>query len=300
MGVSTLPTHRRHKARAAIAASLVVPFFLNGQALPNTSKDQFSPPANPDKAMPLNQSSQAPLGQETMNLSALLTQSSMTSVQGIEWIVKSTTGEVLFKGNDSAVGLALQPGSYEVTIQYGNVQMDQVLTLQPESRIDAIFVLNAGALRVLPHLANLDTTSVMPTSETLIYAINGRDHSKLIATSTTPGEIINLAAGTYRLAAHFANSNAEAVTEVEVKAGVMRSVDIALHAGLVHITLNDPAVAAWSIKPDQGEALVANDASFDAVLKPGHYTAEATVAGRHVTRSFTIEDGEEHLIVLDY
>ncbi len=248
--------------------------------------------------MPLNQSSQAPLGQETMNLSALLTQNSMTSVQGIEWIVKSTTGEVLFKGNDSAVGLALTPGSYEVTIQYGNVQMDQVLTLQPQSRIDAIFVLNAGALRVLPHLAKLDNMSAMPTSETLVYAINGPDSGKLIATSTTPGEIINLAAGTYRLSARFANSNAEAVTEVEVKAGVMRSVDIALHAGLAHITLNDPAVVAWSIKPDQGEPLAAHTASFDAVLKPGRYTAEAIVAGRHTTRSFTIEDGEEHLIVL--
>ena len=176
--------------------------------------------------------------------------------------------------------------------------MDQVLTLQPESRIDAIFVLNAGALRVLPHLAKLDNVSVMPASETLVFAVNGKDNGKLIATSQTPGEIIKLATGTYRLSAHFANSNAEAITEVEVKGGVMRSVDIPLHAGLAHITLNDPAVAEWSIRPDQGEALAASATNFDAVLKPGHYTAEAIVAGRHITSSFTIEDGEEHLVVL--
>ena len=56
--------------------------------------------------------------------------------------------------------------------------------------------------------------------------------------------------------------------------------------------------ADWKITPDDGEALTASATTFDMVLKPGHYTAEATAAGRHILSSFTIEDGEDHLVVL--
>ena len=45
-----------------------------------------------------------------------------------------------------------------------------------------------------------------------------------------------MAAGTYRLSSHFDNSNVDAITDIEIQAGVIRAVDIALHAGLVHLT----------------------------------------------------------------
>ncbi|MEP6828472.1 MAG: hypothetical protein ABJA10_10405 [Aestuariivirga sp.] len=299
--MSTFPTHWHHRARAAIAASLVVPFCFVGQAQPNTGNGEIQPPAPPVhlNAMddPLSAST-VPAGQEAITLSARFMQNSIFDAEGIDWTVKSTLGEVLIQTRTSTVNLTLKPGIYEVSATYGNVQIDEALTLQPESRLDVSFVLNAGALRVLPHLAKLDNLLATPASETRIYAINGKDNGKLIATSKMPGEILKLAAGTYRLSSHFANSNAEAITDIEVKPGVIRAVDIALHAGLVHLTMNDPIAADWKITPDEGEALTATATTFDMVLKPGHYTAEATVAGRHISTSFTIEDGEDHLVIL--
>ena len=242
--------------------------------------------------------STVPAGQEAITLSARFMQNSISDAEGVDWTVKSTLGEVLIQSQTNTVNLALKPGIYEVSATYGNVQIDEALTLQPESRLDVSFVLNAGALRVLPHLAKLDNLSATPASETRIYAVNGRDNGKLIAASKMPGEILKLASGTYRLVSRFANSNAEASTDIEVKAGVIRAVDIALHAGLAHVTLNNPVAADWKITPDEGEALATNAITFDVVLKPGHYTAEATVAGRQISSGFTIEDGEDHLVVL--
>ena len=209
VGVSTLPTHRHHKARAAVAASLVVPFYFGGPAWPNTQAETVLSAPTPIASEPRAQ---------------------------------------------------------------------------------------AGALRVLPHLANFEGTAPLSTTE--ISAVDGHDSGTLIITSATPGEIVNLAAGTYRLTAHFENSNTEAITDVEVKAGILRSVDIALHAGLTHISLNKPALAQWSIMPDQGSGLMTTATNFDAVLKPGHYTADAVIDGRHIKQSFTVTDGEEQLVVL--
>ena len=242
--------------------------------------------------------STVPAGQEAITLSARFMKNSISDAEGVDWTVKSTLGEVLIQSQLSTVNLALKPGIYEVSATYGNVQIDEALTLQPESRLDVSFVLNAGALRVLPHLAKLDNLSAAPASETRIYAVNGKDNGKLIAASKMPGEILKLAAGTYRLSSHFDNSNVDAITDIEIQAGVIRAVDIALHAGLVHMTLNEPMAADWKITPDDGEALTASATTFDMVLKPGHYTAEATAAGRHILSSFTIEDGEDHLVVL--
>lgn len=240
--------------------------------------------------------SRVPPGQESISLSARFTKNTINDVEGVDWKVKSTHGEILFQGSGDSVDIALQPGTYEITAIYANIQIDKILDLQPESHLDANFVLQAGELRVSPRLAKFDGST--PRGETLIYAMNGKDRGKLIATSATPGEIIKLAAGIYRLLAHFENSNTEAVTDVEVKAGIMRSVDVALHAGLAHITLNEPALAEWSIKPDQGSSLMTTATNVDAVLKPGHYTAEAVVDGLHISRSFTVIDGQEQLVVL--
>ena len=301
MEVSTLPTHRHHRARAAIAASLVVPFIFVGEALPNTGNGEIQPALPPFHLTSLSEApsaSAAPAGQEAISLSARFMQNSLSDAEDVDWTVKTTLGEVLLQSKTSTVNLALKPGTYEISAAYGNVQIDEAFTLQPESRLDVSFVLNAGALRVLPHLAKLDNLSATPASETRIYAVNGRDNGKLIATSTLPGEILKLAAGTYRLISRFANGNAQATTDIEVKAGVIRAVDIALHAGLAHITLNDPMAVVWKITPDEGEALTENATTFEAVLKPGHYTAEAIVAGHSVSSSFTIEDGEDHFVVL--
>ena len=301
VGVSTLPTHRHHRARVAIAASLVVPFCFMGQALPNTGNDGAHQPNTPTALRSTDElpsNSPVPAGQEAISLSARFVQNSISDVEDVDWIVKSTLGEVLLQSQTSTVNLALRPGTYEVSAAYGNVKIDQAVTLQPEQRLDVSFVLNAGALRVLPHLAKWENLSTLPASETRIYAVNNQDNGKLVATSTLPGEILKLAAGSYRLASRFTNSNAEATTTIEVKAGVIRAVDIALHAGLAHLSLNKPEVADWKITPAQGETVLGSASTFDVVLKPGRYTAEAVVDGRHVSSSFTIEDGEDHLIVL--
>ncbi len=299
MGVSTRPTHRHHRAKAAFAVSLMVPFCFSGMGFGRTSNTvPFATERKPNSFLPemIIAAEQVPAGREAVALSAQFTKNSMKAAEDIDWHVKSSSGEEIYAGRNAALELNLSPGSYEVLLNYGNVRLDETVTLSPATRQDVRIILNAGALRVLPRLAKFD--GIAPPSETRVIAVGGQDSENQVALSTTPGEMLKLAAGTYRLVSHFANSNAEAVTEIEIKPGVIRSVDIALHAGLAHITLNDPMAVDWKITPDEGEALLATATTFEAVLKPGHYTAETTVSGHRVTSSFTIEDGEEHLVVL--
>ena len=301
MGTSTCPEHRHHRRSAALAASLVVFFYFAGDAISNTSNETLSNQVSVQPTPSSNYTSTSQpvqTGNEAFTFSARLVPDASKLIQDIDWEVKTTDGKSLFKDPGDEVYLNVKPGTYVVSVNYGNVHLDEALTVPAETHVSVSFILNAGVLRVLPHLANLENISATPPSEARVYGTTGKDKGKLVATSKTPGEMLKLAAGTYRLSTSFAFSNTEAVNDIEVKAGVIRAVDIGLHAGLTHFTLNNPLAADWKITADDGRELGSKAKTFDAVLKPGHYVAEADFAGRHASREFTVEDGQEMLLVL--
>lgn len=238
-------------------------------------------------------------GQEGVELSARLTNDGGLIQRPIDWTVISSAGETLFAGHSPIANAALTPGDYAVNIRYGAVNASQTVTLVPGTRLIVSFVLDAGGLRVLPRIVGVSQPAT--TAKTLIYALSGRHPGAMVATSELPGEVIRLPAGDYRVESRFAFGNADAVTDVRVKAGLMSAVEIDHKAGFAHLAYVGAADATvrWRITDAAGVALPPFDGpSADAVLKPGAYVATAQTGSATLTARFDIQAGQSRDIIL--
>ena len=301
MGDSTRPTHRHQQAAALQFARLLVPLIFAGSAAAATQNPAFdeTPPTASLTSPPETTSIAAVApGAEGLELSARFTQDSINYAQGIDWKIKNSLGETVYQNGGEQANVKLAPGAYEVIATYGNVNIDEAITLPEQAHIAVNFVLNAGALRVLPRLKGIDGFAV--PSQTRIFALTGKDHNKLVATSAQPGEVIKLAAGSYRIETAFDGSNVTSTTNIDVKPGIIRSIDIDHHAGLLHLSLFTPTAGAiWSIHDDLGAALTPPPGAETALaLKPGHYTAEAKIGDATLQQAFTVKDGQVQDVIL--
>jgi hypothetical protein len=300
MGDSTRPKLKYHQATAALAASLVVLFSVQSPSNANvsSSETQSDAPALITQPPETTAISSVNEGDESLELSGRFTQNGNVYVEGIDWQVKTQSGEVIYHNIGAQVDLKVSPGSYEVIATYGSVKIDEAVNIPAQTKLSVNFVLNAGALRVLPRLNGI--TGEQISSAAKIFALNGPQNGKLITTSRLPGQLMKLAAGTYRIETRFADSNVVAVTDVEVKPGIMRSLDIDHHAGLAHFSVLHAAEnVEWTVKAEEGEAIsLSNPADPMAVLKPGHYLAQAKIGTRILEQSFNIEDGKVEDVVV--
>jgi hypothetical protein len=238
-------------------------------------------------------------GQEGVELSARLTEDGGLIQRPIDWTVTSSSGDTVFSGQSPIADASLIPGDYSVNIRYGAVNVSQTITLVPGTRLIVSFVLDAGGLRVLPRIEGAAQPAT--PAKTLIYSLSGRHPGEIIATSELPGEVIRLPAGDYRVESRFAVGNADAVTDVHVKAGLMSAVEIDHKAGLAHLAfVGAPDVdVRWHIVDAAGVALPPfNGLNADAVLKPGAYAATAETGGETLTARFEIQVGESRDIIL--
>lgn len=238
-------------------------------------------------------------GQEGLELSARLTEDGGVIQRPIRWTVTATGGEPVFTGEVPTADAVLPPGDYTVAIRYGAVNVSQQLTLVAGTRLIASFVLDAGGLRILPRLAG--DAHPATAAHNLIYALSGEQSGTMIATSDIPGEVIRLPAGDYRIESRYDIGNADAITDVRVKAGIMSAVEIDHKAGLAHLAFVGAADTAvhWRIVAADGETLPAFDGlNVDAVLKPGSYTATADTGSESLTARFDIAAGQTRDIML--
>lgn len=241
----------------------------------------------------------APVGSESVELTARFTQDSTNYAQGIDWKIKTVLGEVVHASTGEIADVKLHPGSYELLVSYGNVSIDETLNLPEQTKIAVNFVLNAGALRVLPRLKGVDGVTLPTTVQ--VFAINGRDNGKLVATSHQAGELIRLASGHYRIQTSFEGGNIAAMTDTEVKPGILRALDIDHHGGVVHLSASNGTTATtWAIHDDNG-ALVTppSGAETELALKPGHYLAEATLGNRVLRKDIHVSEGQVADIALE-
>jgi hypothetical protein len=156
-----------------------------------------------------------------------------------------------------------------------------------------------GGIRILPRLKNLGPAPA--DAQSLVYAVSGHNKGKLITISTTPGEILRVEAGDYRIESRFAAGNAVAVADVHVKPGIMSAVEIDHAAGLARLAyVGAPdANVSWQVTDAGGEALPAiKGLSANVVLKPGSYVARAKIGSESLTANFVITEGQARDILL--
>ena len=303
MDASTRPPQKRHRSASNLAAALVAILFSTTQ-FSFASITEHAPLPAPD--ILLNTESSAHVisiatvksGSEGLELSAKFTEQSQETVTDVAWTIQSESGDKVFEGVTSIADATLPPGDYRVTARYGTAQILQGVTVHEGTKLSVSFILNAGGLRVLPRIKNLSVQSIPSLSK--IFALSGPMRGQLIATSRIPGEVLKVSAGDYRIESRFENGNALAVTDVNVRPGIMSAVNIDHIAGLAKLNMKGAASEAqWIVKDQDGQALpVIFETTSDVVLKPGHYTAQAQFGGEICNADFDIEAGQTANVIL--
>jgi hypothetical protein len=300
MDASTRPPQKRHQAKRHLAFSLVAvllvgtssayaAFDSKSDALPAV-KSILPAPAAHNIGLTI-----VPYGQEILELSARFSDITMNPVPDIHWVIRSSTGEAVFDGKAAIADAHLAAGEYMVEANYGTVHLLEPVTLQAGTKLEVDFILNVGRMRVLPNVEGVGSLST--GCRNMVYALNGFSRGQLVAVSHTPGEVLNLSAGSYRVESRFDGGNVVAVTDVTVKAGVMSAVTISHKAGIARLPLLIDA--KWSFATEQGEVLAPlTGASGELVLKPGNYVATALIAGEKRETKFSIVAGQTSEIIL--
>lgn len=233
-------------------------------------------------------------GNEGLAFNARLSEDGGLITWPVSWQVKAYGGETLFTRDAARAALAAEPGDYVVEASYGAVKVERKVTLLAGQRLAVTFVLNAGGLRVLPKVKQLNPPQAQPF--TSIYD----DGGTLVAITNEPGEVLRLGAGGYRIESRFQPGNAEAETRVTVKPGLMSAVEIDMNAGIARLDASRAGESDvyWIITDARGRALpgIAGPTA-DVVLKPGRYTLRTRIDDTEKTSSFTIESGRVSAII---
>jgi hypothetical protein len=238
-------------------------------------------------------------GSEGLELTARLSETGGLIERDISWILRDDQGAVVYDGKSSLANISVAPGDYTVEATYGSAHFAQDLTLLQGNHLMVSFVLDVGGIRILPRLKNIGPAPA--GSQSFVYAVSGHNRGKLITISKTPGEILRVEAGDYRIESRFAAGNAVAVADVHVKPGIMSAVEIDHAAGLARLAyVGAPnANVTWHVSDADGEILPAIEGlSASVVLKPGTYVAEAKVDNELLTANFVITEGQERDILL--
>lgn len=295
--LSTRPTHIRHQRLVRLAPALVAALFLSTANTQATSQKPISAsPAPREINLPASGEmaiSTVASGQEGLELSAIYTPDGVALVENVSWKISDQDQALIYDKTASVVTLPLAPGEYHVEAIFGSAHHEEVVSVQPGTKIGMSFVMHAGVLRVLPRVKGVDQLGIASTSK--IYALSGIEKGKLVATSHRPGEVLNVAEGAYRIESVFVSGNATAVTDVNVRAGYTSAVNIDHIAGLakLNVTGNAEREVHWQIKDANGTEIPAFVAiAAEVVLKPGHYFAEAQLGDQNFTADFQIAAGQ--------
>lgn len=293
---------RRHAS--AIRRSLLAAVLVLASALP-ISAEATLPQNSPAEADPsvITPAYDAAIllvanGQEGFQLSARLSEDSEPLQQPIAWKIFDENGLMLFEVTSPAATVDLPPGSYKLQAAYGSALYQRTIALEQGQRQDLSLLLDAGAIRILAHVRGLLTDR--PASN-LIYANSGPGKGRLVTISKVPGEIVPLAAGTYRVESRFEPGNAILVTDVTVRPGIMSSVDVSHNAGLMRFRYDGPQSddVHWQVLNSSGQLLLQlQGGTTSAMLKPGDYRVEMQAAGHMAASRFLLSAGEEKSLQL--
>ena len=306
MDVSTRPPQKRHRSAARIAAALMailIPITQTSYA----STSEHAPTLSPDVLISSAPSAQdisilnVKSGVEGLELSARFTESARENIRDIDWTISDAAGEKVFTGVTTVADASLPPGNYRISARYGAAEFIQGVTVHQGTKLSVRFVLNAGALRILPRIKGLDPQTIPSLNK--VFALSGPLQGQLISASRNPGEILKVSAGSYRIESRFQNGNAVAVTDVKVRSGILSAVNVDHIAGLAKLTYLGAASqdVQWIIRDKTGKALpTLFGPQADLVLNAGRYHVEVIALKQTLFTDMEITQGKTSIVNLGH
>lgn len=238
-------------------------------------------------------------GREGLELAARLSETSNLIMLPIGWTVRRAVaadalgGETVLKRDAAVTDLKLEPGDYLVEATYGYVRVAHAVRVEPGRHVGLTLILNVGGVRALSTIEALGLPEGVAASHRL-YALNGASSGREIVSSAGQGEVLRLPAGAYRLESRFVPGNVVAETRVQVKPGILSSVEIAHEAGVAVLEVPGGETGTdWEIASEEAPwSATGSGSQATLVLAPGDYVVSASLPGQRVTQRFTVRAGE--------
>ncbi len=300
--------YSKHSTLAA-AGFLTAAAILSGSAIAkvpeagaNTSPEAtITLPASVDAKPEYDIKSLASPMTSGVELAAKLSSDGNTIILPVHWIVygepedKPGTWAKLHDVKVSAPFFELKPGRYVVQTNYGKAKTSRRIDVLADKTTAMTVTLNVGALRLFSRLAGPTRPEV--AAEHTVYKLQGLSgEAQLIGKSTHPGEIMRVAAGSYRVVSRFLPGNSVMRKTMKVKPGLVSPVELDHNAGVARlyaVHAEDTKPVNWVVTGEDGEIVtISGDQRPYLVLKAGSYTATATVGGIGKVRRFEVLPGE--------
>ncbi len=237
-----------------------------------------------------------------LELAAKLAADGGTILRPVKWIVYGEPADA--PGTWNKVGereepsprFDLTPGRYVVQTVYDKARTARRIDVIKDKTTVMTVTLNVGALRMHSRLGTVADTSQL--AEHAVYRLEGLGSKpKLIGTSDTPGALMRVSAGTYKVISRFLPGNSVAEATARVEPGMISPVEIDHQAGvasLFAVHAVDKKPVNWVVTDQDGKVVTLTDERRPTVvLRSGTYTATATAAGVGKFRKFDIKPGDK-------
>jgi hypothetical protein len=242
-------------------------------------------------------------GAEGLALAARLDERGGFVTRPVDWTVKralggsAAAGEPVYAGAAPAADLALQPGDYRIEAAYGLARVVHEVAIHPGQRVGVTLILHVGGMRALSLVDNHYVPAGI-SADHRIYALSGRQSGQRL-TAIGQGEVARLEAGNYRVESRFEPGNAVAEATVEIKPGILSSLEISHLAGLVRVQLSRAGSEGFEVRDlDSDWTWQGRGPGGDMVLAPGRYEARALDVGARAV-DFEVSQGDSIVVLLD-
>ena len=236
-----------------------------------------------------------------LELAAKLAADGGTILRPVHWIVFGEpadapgTWKKVAEKEEPSPRIDLPAGRYVVQTIYDKARTARRIDVVKDKTTVMTVTLNVGALRMLSRLGSeADATK---SAEHLVYRLEGLGSKpKLIGTSASPGALMRVSAGTYKIVSRYVPGNSVAEATARVEPGMISPVEIDHQAGVaslfaVHAVEAKPV--NWVVTDAEGQVVAMTDKRRPSlVLRSGTYTATATAAGVGKFRKFDVKPGD--------
>lgn len=236
-----------------------------------------------------------------MELAAKLSADGGTILRPVKWIIFGEPADApgtwnkVAEREEPSPRLDLPAGRYVVQTIYDKARTARRISVEKDKTTIMTVTLNVGALRMLSRLGT--EADAKNTAEHLVYRLEGlASEPKLIGTSDTPGALMRVSAGTYKIVSRFVPGNSVAEATARVQPGMISPVEIDHNAGvasLFAIHADEQKPVNWVITDSDGQVVAMTDTRRPSlVLRSGTYTATATAGGIGKFRKFDVKPGD--------
>lgn len=277
-----------------------------------TSEDPEGLPMPPPALSPgagLGPAGEKPTSTEpgTLSLSAILAKDSQPLTGGVIWRVYDGRGhddgsyKLVQTFREPRLTATLPGGEYLVNAAYGRANVTKRLIIWPDKRLDDVFNLNAGGLRLYATLAKQPLLS----EQSLTFDVYSEESDQFgnrrkVIAGAKSGVVMRLNGGAYRVESTYGDSNAVIEAEVTVEPGKLTESTVDHQAGKVTFRLVQKpggealADTIWNIYSGDGQLVKKSGGAFPShVLAAGNYEVRVEHAQKEIAAKFTVDAGDK-------